>query len=130
MLKKLFFTAAAAAVVSMPLAGLAWADPDLPNDPPGQRDTNSGQPGIPGAAGDVADAFGTNPNPGEPVTPGAVFNIAKDNYAGRNTPEQYGNALEDILGTDFGPVPPGLGVKSATPACSSGRTGGGLGLCS
>ena len=31
MLKKLFFTAAAAAAVSVPLAGVAWAD--KPSDP-------------------------------------------------------------------------------------------------
>lgn len=60
MFKKLFFTAAAAAAVSVPLAGVAWATP-ANNDPPGQRDTNSGQPGIPGVVGDVADAFHTNP---------------------------------------------------------------------
>lgn len=33
MLKKLFFTAAAAAAVSVPLAGVAWAD--KPSDPGG-----------------------------------------------------------------------------------------------
>ena len=37
MIKKLFITAAAAAAVSVPLAGAAWADPpsEKSNNPPG-----------------------------------------------------------------------------------------------
>ena len=98
MFKKLFFTAAAAAAVSVPLAGVAWATP-ANNEPPGQRDTNSGQPGIPGVVGDVADAFGTNPNPGQALPPGQVFSNLKKGvtledgtvvgpFEGRNTPER------------------------------------------
>ena len=34
MLKKLFFTAAAAAAVSVPLAGVAWADTNRPTTLP------------------------------------------------------------------------------------------------
>jgi hypothetical protein len=40
MLKKLFITAAAAAALSVPLAGVAWADP--PSDP-GSTDSGVGQ---------------------------------------------------------------------------------------
>ena len=80
--------------------------------------------------GQVTDGFGTNPNPGEPLTPGAVFNQAKDLYPGSNTPEHYGNGLDTILSTDiYVPTPPGWGVKAGTPGChnGSGVSGAGLG---
>ena len=48
MLKKLFVTAAAAAAVSVPLAGVAWAD--KPSDP-GSNGKGLGQGGVPAAAG-------------------------------------------------------------------------------
>jgi hypothetical protein len=131
MIKKLFITAAAAAAVSVPLAGVAWATP-ANNEPPGQRDTNSGQPGIPGVVGNVADAFGTNPQPGEALPPGQVFSNLKGVYEGSNTPERYATAINSL---NIPGVPtlttlsPGLGIKSGTPACKSGQTGGNLGLC-
>ena len=135
MLKKLFVTAAAAVAVSVPLAGAAWATPSN-NLPPGHRDTPSGQPGIPGVVGQVGDAFGTNPNPGEALPPGEVFSGLKKGtsvtppFPGRNTPERYANAINSLLPIDVGDsLSPGLGVKSGTPACKSGRTGADLGLC-
>ena len=139
MIKKLFITAAAAAAVSVPLAGVAWATP-ANNEPPGQRDTNSGQPGIPGVAGDVADAFGTNPHEGEALPPGQIFSNLKKGvtledgtvvgpYEGSNTPERYATAINGLIGTDLDTLSPGLGIKSGTPACQSGQTGGNLGLC-
>jgi hypothetical protein len=118
MLKKLFVTAAAAAAVSVPLAGAAWADP---GDPSGN---GVGQGGIPKVVGQIDDDLGTNINPpDEPLTPGAVFNNAKDAAPkGTNTPDAYGGALDDFFGTNaFKPTPPGLGVKSATPGCSNGH---------
>jgi hypothetical protein len=79
--------------------------------------------------GQVADAFGVNPNPGEPMTPGALFNQAKDLYPGNNTPEHYGNGLDTVLGTDiYLPTPPGLGVKAGTPGCHNVRGASGAGL--
>jgi hypothetical protein len=129
MFKRLFFTAAAAAAVSVPLAGVAWATP-ANNDPPGQRDTPSGQPGIPGVVGQVADAFGTNPNPGQALPPGQVFSNLKGVYDGKNTPERYATAINSLTPFEVGEtLSPGLGIKSGTPACKSGRTGGNLGLC-
>jgi hypothetical protein len=53
MIKKLFITAAAAAAVSVPLAGAAWADPPSDNNPPGQGATG---PGVPHEAGSYFDS--------------------------------------------------------------------------
>jgi hypothetical protein len=142
MFKKLLFTAAAAAAVSVPLAGAAWAEP-ANNEPPGQRDTNSGQPGIPGVVGDVSDALQVNPNPGEAVPPGQGFKELQDGSVtvnsvpprvitieGGNVPERYADFINDLTGLPTGEkLPPGLGIKSGTPACKSGQTGGNLGLC-
>jgi hypothetical protein len=140
MFKRLFFTAAAAAAVSVPLAGVAWATP-ANNEPPGQRDTTSGRHGIPGVVGQVADLFGTNPNPGQALPPGKVFSSLKKGvtladgtvippFDGKNTPERYANALNTLTPFNVGDsLSPGLGVKSGTPACRSGRTGADLGLC-
>jgi hypothetical protein len=140
MLKKLFVTAAAAVAMSVPLAGAAWATPSN-NLPPGHRDTPSGQPGIPGVVGQVGDAFGTNPNPGQALPPGQVFSNLKKGvtlpdgttvgpFDGKNTPERYATAINSLLPFDVGDsLSPGLGIKSGTPACKSGRTGADLQLC-
>ncbi len=139
MFKKLFITAAAAAAVSVPLAGVAWATP-ANNEPPGQRDTPSGQPGIPGVVGEVADALGVNPNPGEALPPGQGFKELKDGSVtvngvpitieGGNAPERYADFINQVTGLPVGEkLPGGLGIKSGTPACKSGQTGGNLGLC-
>ena len=45
MLKKLFVTAAAAAAVSVPLAGVAWADP--PSDPDSSSNPTNPKPNNP-----------------------------------------------------------------------------------
>ena len=45
MLKKLFVAAAAAAAVSVPLAGVAWAD--KPSDPGSNGNGSNGKGGIP-----------------------------------------------------------------------------------
>jgi hypothetical protein len=134
MLKKIFITAAAAAAVSVPLAGVAWADPNQPNNPPGHPEINPvtgelNKPGIPGEVGAVGDLFGTNPNgTGNPLPPGEVFSGLKKGtsvtppFPGKNTPERYANAINGLLGTSFDTLQPGLGVKSGTPACASGHT--------
>jgi hypothetical protein len=135
MFKKLFFTAAAAAAVSVPLAGAAWAVPpqDDPNrsDPPGQSVAGHG---IPQVAGAIADQLGTRPpgsNPGDPLPPGKVFNYAKDLFPGDPTPVAYGKALNQVFNTNiFTNTAPGLGVKSAAPGCSSGHTAGDANICS
>jgi hypothetical protein len=126
MLKKLFITAAAAAAVSVPLAGVAWADP--PSDP-GSNGNGIGAGGVPRKTGEVADSFGTNPNPGSPVTPGSIFS-GFAGVPGSNVPDAYGDALNGLLGaTVFSPTPPGLGVKTVTHGCTSGTTAGGQKLC-
>ena len=136
MLKKLFITAAAAASVSVPLAGVAWATPS-DNNPPGH---DASGPGIPHAVGATLDAVSAanpnlpnlNPNgTGNPVPPGPAFNQAKDQNPGVSTPTAVGvfvdkefNDYLGIPGTTFGTdgLPPGLAVKTFTPGCKSGHT--------
>ena len=136
MFKKLFITAAAAAAVSVPLAGAAWATPS-DNNPPGH---DASGPGIPNAVGASLDAVSAanpslpnlNPNgTGNPVPPGQAFNAAKDQYPGVSTPTAVGAFVDNefanylgIPGTAFGTdgLPPGLAVKSFTPGCKSGHT--------
>jgi hypothetical protein len=95
MFKKLFITAAAAAAMSVPLAGVAWADPPSDNNPPGQGATG---PGIPN---EVAGVFGSD----KPIPPGSVFsNIAKDPG---NVPAGVGDFLnEDFYGGTTHLAPP------------------------
>ena len=151
MFKKLFFTAAAAAAVSVPLAGAAWAEP-ANNNPPGHPEPNpiSGvtpdKKGIPGVVGVVSDVVGTNPNPGQALPPGQGLKGLKDGstintvfgpvtVTGDNRPELYGSFIEQVLPKlgipvgDLDKLPTGLGIKAATPACGSGNTAAGLGLC-
>ena len=138
MLTKLFVIAAAAAAVSVPLAGVAWADkPTQPNNPPGQNPTG---PGVPHGAGATLDAVSAanpalpslNPNgTGNPVPPGQAFNQAKDQFPdAKNTPAAVGAFVDkefrDYLGitdTTFGidGLPPGLATKTFTPGCASGH---------
>ena len=138
MIKKLFITAAAAAAVSVPLAGAAWADaPTDPNNPPGHPESTDTKPGIPGEAGSFADAVGINPKPGKPLPPGQFFkNVAK--IPGLSTPEAAQGVIEGLYNNPAvpdipdapttgtvkleGPVPPGMATKSFTPACESGHT--------
>ena len=70
MLKTLFFTAAAAVAVAVPLAGVASADPGDPNG------NGLGQGGMPQRLGDFAN---TGVTPGltdtnAPIPPGQEFN--------------------------------------------------------
>ena len=113
MIKKALVALIAAGALSVPLAGVAWADPpSQPNDPPGRG-------GVPKEAGDYLGA--------PKVTPGQEFNLAKQTFPGVNTPEavrQFVNLF--YAGTTNGftdPIPPGIATKTFTPACGSGRTG-------
>jgi hypothetical protein len=141
MFKKLFVAIAAAAAVSVPLAGTAWADP--PADP------GNGEGGVPQDIGDAADNLDPNgsappdlnPNGyGNPVTPGSVFRETAK-VSGSNNPDAYGVLIDAVtaplLGAEpFGPTPPGVGIKTFTPGCSHGRhltlegTAGGTSICS
>jgi hypothetical protein len=125
MLEKLFVTAAAAAAVSVPLAGVAWADPPSGNNPPGHGATG---PGIPHELGAFADSLGLNPNgPGKPIPPGQEINLAKDASPGVSTPVAVGEFVNGVYAsqgvtTTFGPLPPGSAAKTFTPGCTSGHT--------
>ena len=112
MLKKLFITAAAAAAMSVPLAGVAWANPpSQPNDPPGKG-------GVPREAGDYLGSP-------TPITPGQEFNVAKGMFPGVKTPEavrQFVNLFYGPATNGFvDPIPPGIATKTFTPGCSHGH---------
>ena len=151
MLTKLFITAAAAAALSVPLAGAAWADPPSGNNPPGHGVTGPGVPHEAGATLDAITAVGQSSNPdlpninpngtGLPVPPGKLFNEGKDqfktdpltgkNIPGVSTPDAFqafvGGVYRDYLGADPAASPngfaPGHATKSLTPGCSRGSTG-------
>jgi hypothetical protein len=135
--KKLFITAAAAAAVSVPLAGVAWAGPPSDNAAPGAP----GKGGIPQKAGSFFDSVSAanpglpnlNPNGSGPIAPGKVFStIAK---LPGSAPDALGGFVNTIYGTygtpeaggvpvktTFGKTPLGLAIKTFTPGCSRGRT--------
>jgi hypothetical protein len=137
MLKKLFVTAAAAAALSVPLAGAALADAPSDNAAPGAP----GAGGIPQKAGSFLDSVSAanpglpnlNPNGSGPVAPGTVYStIAK---LPGSTPDATGAFVNSVYGaygtpeaggvpvvTTFGKVGPGMATKTFTPGCSSGRT--------
>lgn len=144
MIKKLFITAAAAAAVSVPLAGAAWADPpsDAGSSSPGTPSGNGiGQGGVPKKAGSYFDSVSAanpglpnlNPNGSGPIAPGTEFStIAK---LPGNTPDALGGVVNSIYGaygtpetggvpvvTTLGKTPPGMATKTFTHGCSSGRT--------
>ena len=148
MLKKLFVTAAAAAAMSVPLAGAAWAD--KPDDP-GSNGNGIGQGGIPQKAGTVLGSLGENPNDPNnptsdaPVPPGSVYKVAAKTPCTASgtavkcsTPDAYGEALDAFadrnadelaaLGISvpptFGPTPPGFATKAFTPGCANGHSTG------
>lgn len=154
MLKKLFVTAAAAAAVSVPLAGVAWATPP-DNNPPGHPEPGATGAGVPHEIGSLADTLGVQPpghDVGDPITPGSAFGLAKDlakrdatgkNIPGVSMPEAYGTVIDTVTAPLLGlppwegNTPPGQGVKTFTLGCASGRhlnttggTRGGDGVCS
>jgi hypothetical protein len=126
MLKKLFVTAAAAAAMSVPLAGAAWAD--KPDDP------GAGNQGVPDRA--TAAVVNTLSNQGVPdpvinatldafqsgksgvVAPGTAYSLGAK-VSGLNTPDGYGVALNTFYGA-FG-IDPGL-VNPYDPGQPFGRT--------
>jgi hypothetical protein len=140
MIKKVLATVIAAGAMSVPLAGVAWADKPSDNNPPGQGTTGPGVPHEAGATLDAITAAGQlthpdagladlNPNgTGNPVPPGTLYsNIAKQPG---NTPDAaqafLGGVYKDYL--DSNPassttgLAPGHATKSFTPGCSHGRT--------
>jgi hypothetical protein len=108
MINKLFVTAAAAAAVSVPLAGVAWAD--QPVDP------GVGAGGVPGLIGQVPGGPGTRTTPGTIIHGGQQ--IARD-LGFKNLPDLQrnpppgvfspnrspGGAISDIVHGTLGPPP-------------------------
>ena len=131
MLTKLFVTAAAAAAVSVPLAGAAWAD--KPEDP------GAGNQGVPDRA--TAVVVNTLSKQGVPdpvinalldanqsgksgnLAPGTAYSLGAK-VPGFNTPDGYGIALNTFYGAPppdgFG-IPPG-NVNPVDPGQPFGRT--------
>ena len=148
MLKKLFVAAATAAAMSVPLAGLAWADPPSDNAAPGADSPSDnaapgapGKGGIPKKAGSFLDTVSAanpglpnlNPNGSGPVAPGTVYStIAKLPGSAPDATGAFVNGIYGAYGTPeaggvpvvatFGKVPLGMATKTFTPGCSSGRT--------
>ena len=136
MLKKLFVTAAAAAAVSVPLAGVAWADPpsDAGSNAPDPASNGIGTGGIPNKLGTFVDT-GITPsaNPtGDPTPPGKVFINGLAKLPG-STPVAVGEFETGLWATHtlttggqvqtvWGPTSPGLAIKPITPGCSHGRS--------
>jgi hypothetical protein len=145
MLKKLFITAAAAAAVSVPLAGVASAD--KPEDP------GAGNQGVPDRAtaavvstlsengvsesviNATLDAFQSGKS--GVVAPGTAYSLGAK-VPGLNTPDGYGVALNTFyssLGVDpasvnpvdpgqpFGRTIPGSVTTAFTPNCANHSTG-------
>jgi hypothetical protein len=110
MIRKALLTAIATGALSIPLAGMAWAEPPSdPNDPPGKG-------GVPAEAGDFL-------GPAK-VTPGSVFSSIAQGPG--NVPEGVRVFVNGFYGTSTNgfaePIPPGIAIKSFTPSCGSGRT--------
>ena len=82
MFKKLFFTAAAAAAVSVPLEWPKW-EQVMSADPVDPNGNGLGHGGMPQRLGDFAATGVTPPlaSSNDPIPPGQEFNLAKDYYA-------------------------------------------------
>ena len=146
MFKKLFFTAAAAAAVSVPLAGAAWAEPA---DSTRVRLITESATGVcQQRLGDFAATRCHTPlglESNDPIPPGQEFNLAKDLFQigpGESTPDAirdfealmiFGQPRVLVNGTDtiviiehypddWENITPGLAIKPFTKGCGKGRT--------
>ena len=103
MFKKLFVAVAAAGAMTVPLAGVAWAD-DRPADGVGAHGVGKG--GIPKAIG---DAYPDQIDPRDRIPPGSeIRRAAKDDPEG-SVPDYINH------NTPFGRIGPGQLVKAYTP---------------
>ena len=138
MLKKLFVGVIAAGALSVPLAGVAWAD--QPADPGAG---NNGVPdratavvesqlsdnGVPQATIDAFIAAAQSGKSGN-VAPGTAFSTGAK-VPGMNTPDGYGAALNDYYRTHSDPVfdpgfvrvIPGQVTRTLTNHCAQHPTG-------
>jgi hypothetical protein len=140
MIKKMVIAATAAAALSVPLAGVAWAEP--PADP---GSNGVGEGGMPKKLGEFADS-GITPSlssPYAPIPPGEEFNLAKDTHdllhpgVKVSTPTAIGEFESVIWGsghqvvdpatsvpsTGWDNITPGLAIKPLGPGCGKGNTG-------
>ena len=108
MLKKLFVTAAAAAAVSVPFAGVAWAD--QPDDP-GSNSHGVGAGGIPSVIGGEEGPF-----------PPGTGSEERDIDGISDFAQQPGVSLPDAIHRAFPDTDrtPGGAIKRQTPGCGNG----------
>jgi hypothetical protein len=130
MLTKCFVAGAAAAALSVSLAGMALAD--KPADP-GSAGSGIGSGGVPQNIGTFLDT-GVTPSlipGGAPIAPGKVIGELANEPG--NVPTNVGQFEANLWATHsrsdgaqvqsvWGPTPPGMSVKFFTPGCGIGRT--------
>jgi hypothetical protein len=133
MIKKVLAGAIAAGALSVPLAGVAWAEPASNPDAGGSA---VGEGGIPEKLGDFLESDVTpNANPngpdGGPVTVGSI--VKGLTAVEGNVPDALGEFETGLWSTHvllngepiqtvWGTTPPGLAIKPLTPGCSHGRS--------
>ena len=111
MIKKALLSVMAAGALSVPLAGVAWADrPDPNGDPNGE---GIGPGGVPGKIGRLVDAQGGTTDGHIPPGTGEDPDV----FGNSDIAKLPGSVL-DILG-----ISPGSVVKAVTPGCKNGSLG-------
>jgi hypothetical protein len=140
-LKKMLVAVVAAGAMSVPLAGVAWADqPDNPGSQGQGQGQGQGRPDNPGSQGNGRpDNPGSQGN-GRPDNPGSQGNGRPDNPGSQgNGPGDFGGppgaqvggaggyahqdgSVPDAIesATDLGRIGPGQIVRSFTPGCDDG----------
>jgi hypothetical protein len=112
MLKNLVVGVVAAGVLSVPLAGVAWAD--SPTEP-GSDGNGIGPGGVPAAVGSQPGL------PGTPVPPGRGSDMVTG-VSGIAQLPGFGSVPDTIdANTPFGRIGPGAETKVFTPGCGQGN---------
>jgi hypothetical protein len=118
MLKKLIVTVMAAGALSVPLAGVAWGDPD-PTDPNGN---GIGTGGVPGKIASVIKEQGV------PVVGKVTLGTGNDDtpgvtIIGTSDIAKMPGSVPDFTTSIAGVRSPGAVVKAVTPGCVNGSLG-------
>jgi hypothetical protein len=111
MLKKLLIGVVAAGALSVPLAGVAWAED--PSTDPGSDGNGIGPGGVPLGVGSQPGL------PGTPVPPGKGSDIV----VGVSGIAKFPGSVPDTIdaNTPFGRIGPGAQTKLFTPGCDHGN---------
>ena len=111
MLKKLFVTAAVAAAVSVPLAGVAWGEP--------ANDNPIGPGGLPEKIAQVAGVQGTVPPGRGTALPHADPDTDPELASGVSDIAELPGSVRETLAQFNQPVP-GQVIRAYTPRCVNG----------